>query len=1082
MKLVTRRFVLVLAALVPVIAPAQVTSDGQWHHHAPWPTTSSIVDVAANGELFVAVTADGQALVSAEGAVWMPYPTPAAELLAVAADEHGFVATGADGEILSSPDGREWIVEHVGDHRFLDVAACDGVRVAVGSRGDVATSVDGGAWTTQLLTHYLSLQVAVCAGRRFIAVGPGNARYSDGGLEWSVGALPSPGESMRAAVWTGDRFEALSWSDGDTRLLSSPDGETWTVEPAPLLPHTPRDLAMTPEGLQVVGGDGIPDTIYSFGWWALRDHSGAWTVVEGTPLEPEPDQRTPRALCSRGGITVAVGSSGLIRTTRRFGEWQAGDSGRFWPTLAAAASATTPMVFIGGNSGVGWGGAWEMVWRSTDGLSTERTWFAVGRPPLAVASCQRDWLVLRDPTQPTRLLAGRDGAGWQELEAPTTSGEEITGLAGGDGSGFLLLAWNGEHAVVYEHPRGATEWTSTPVAVGAPLAAAVETAHGWAAVGQDGWAAVRGSDGTWVVEQLDGEGATADLDAIAADEDGLELIAGGRDGAFFAWDPSEGTWVPAAAPDGVIARTGGWWAVGASPDSDRVWIWEWGARVWHELPSPPSERNGRPIGGLIRGPTGLLLWRTGDRLYEYEERQSPSWPATASELAVAADLPGALGTRWTTDARVLNPGPGWAKMWLRPDEPGGLAEWARLRIPPGAQARLDDLAGRWLGRPGWKGPVELRTLAEHPPVVTSRIATTGDDGSYGQGVHSHLVTRGRGRVQLPMVREDAGFRSNLGLVNDGLIGVDTSASFELVLRAADGRELGATFLELGPGEFRQLDRVASRLTVEPVAGGVLEVRADDPDQVIGAYLSVVDNATGDPAFVTPMQAHRIDPVVLGAVAHLDGLEGSRWTTDLQLVDLGGGGARVRLTPLPAADWQGSTEPVTLEVPAGGALTVADAAGSLYAATGAAALLMEVLEGSADLASRTFSSGRTGTYGQTVMPISAFAEHPLPQDLWLAGLEESDDARTNLGLVNPGDSPLTVVVELRGELGELVGSFPRTIAPRSLEILPRVARLVTAQPFRGSIRLRRLEADAPWTAWASVVAAGSHDPVFVPASR
>ena len=73
-----------------------------------------------------------------------------------------------------------------------------------------------------------------------------------------------------------------------------------------------------------------------------------------------------------------------------------------------------------------------------------------------------------------------------------------------------------------------------------------------------------------------------------------------------------------------------------------------------------------------------------------------------------------------------------------------------------------------------------------------------------------------------------------------------------------------------------------------------------------------------------MQAHRIDPVVLGAVARLDGLEGSRWTTDLQLVDLGGGGARVRLTPLPAADWQGAREPVTLDVPAGGSLTVADA--------------------------------------------------------------------------------------------------------------------------------------------------------------
>lgn len=101
---------------------------------------------------------------------------------------------------------------------------------------------------------------------------------------------------------------------------------------------------------------------------------------------------------------------------------------------------------------------------------------------------------------------------------------------------------------------------------------------------------------------------------------------------------------------------------------------------------------------------------------------------------------------------------------------------------------------------------------------------------------------------------------------------------------------------------------------------------------------------------------------------------------------------------------------------------------------------------------------------------------LPQ--WLAGVEESRRFRSNLGLVNPGDTPLDVEIEATTDAGESLGTVAVTVPPRSLQLLPRVAARFTGGSFCGSLRTALLGAARPWQVWESVVDAQSGDPVFV----
>jgi hypothetical protein len=96
------------------------------------------------------------------------------------------------------------------------------------------------------------------------------------------------------------------------------------------------------------------------------------------------------------------------------------------------------------------------------------------------------------------------------------------------------------------------------------------------------------------------------------------------------------------------------------------------------------------------------------------------------------------------------------------------------------------------------------------------------------------------------VDESSAFRTNLGLCEVW----GESASVRVVIYDDTKTELGRMVYQLRPYENLQINHVASEIGgVGALAGGIAEVAVTAGDGKVAAYLSVVDNATGDPTYV-----------------------------------------------------------------------------------------------------------------------------------------------------------------------------------------------------------------------------------------
>src|SRR5258708_11204549 len=80
-------------------------------------------------------------------------------------------------------------------------------------------------------------------------------------------------------------------------------------------------------------------------------------------------------------------------------------------------------------------------------------------------------------------------------------------------------------------------------------------------------------------------------------------------------------------------------------------------------------------------------------------------------------------------------------------------------------------------------------------------------------------------------------------------------------------------------------------------------------------------------------------------------------------------------------------------------------------------------------SRTYTSGGSGTYGQGVPNVASDA---LQQTLFVTGLESDSDYRTNIGLVNRGDVPVSVALTLYDGNGATVGNISVIVAANNFQ--------------------------------------------------
>jgi hypothetical protein len=195
------------------------------------PTGEDLYGAAQGRGRFVAVGADGTIIASENRRNWTLRESPVdLNLHTVHWTGEEFLAGGDRGEVIRSRDGLRWGAgQFPGFHSVRGFASGGGTVVAAGAGTIARRSVSGGPWELEP-AGTAKFQTGVAYGDgRFVVVGHnGGIQVStDGGDTWTP-AASGVEVNLDAVTWTGSRFLAT----GEGAVISSPDGFTWSTEPA----------------------------------------------------------------------------------------------------------------------------------------------------------------------------------------------------------------------------------------------------------------------------------------------------------------------------------------------------------------------------------------------------------------------------------------------------------------------------------------------------------------------------------------------------------------------------------------------------------------------------------------------------------------------------------------------------------------------------------------------------------------------------------------------------------------------------------------------------------------------------------
>jgi len=233
--------------------------------------------------------------------------------------------------------------------------------------------------------------------------------------------------------------------------------------------------------------------------------------------------------------------------------------------------------------------------------------------------------------------------------------------------------------------------------------------------------------------------------------------------------------------------------------------------------------------------------------------QGPETCTSVYWVPVVIHAGGASGSQWRTDLGLLGVGGVTAAVELR--FYGFESVIARATsVGPQAMVDLVDVVD-WIS-PGAQASGALEVCADGALIVTSRTYNQlgSDDpcqpsGSFGQGLDGAESVAGLSAgkaAYLSHLRENAAFRTNIGLVNTGI----EAATVEISLFGASGASVEAYSVVLEPGQWWQDNRPffnrAGRDDLDAAWAGV----AVSAGSGVFAYASVIDNVTNDPTTVT----------------------------------------------------------------------------------------------------------------------------------------------------------------------------------------------------------------------------------------
>ncbi len=440
-------------------------------------------------------------------------------------------------------------------------------------------------------------------------------------------------------------------------------------------------------------------------------------------------------------------------------------------------------------------------------------------------------------------------------------------------------------------------------------------------------------------------------------------------------------------------------------------------------------------------------------------------------VSAAARTSGSQSSFWTSSLQLVNTGDEAATTSVEllpgPDTTPAMGSY---ELAPGEAVTLDDVVGDLVGGRG-SGALRLRSTGAM--AATTRTSTSGDDGSYGQGIPAAgeaVIASDGAAVRLFGFPDDTDFRTNLGLVNPG------TDEVALIIRFYDHEtnKLAEDHQTLEGGSWIQLNRIFEDFEIAAETSLVV-IRQTSKEGSFSGYASVVDERTSDPTYLGPTAVGRVgDPLWVPAVAHTSGVGGAEWRTDLTLSNPGTGDL---ITSLELVGPGGVLASTNVHVPDGWVLSFPDVVAETLGASGAGALRISPNLGIVMATSRTYATTPDGSYGQGIPGVAegeVFVEGELG---YLPGLRQNEDFRTNIGFANTSDGPVDIVVAAHAADGrELSTSSHRVEGPSWVQL---------NQPLPDGTAYATVLSTTPgakYLAYASVVDRETDDPTYIAAMR
>jgi hypothetical protein len=784
-----------------------------------------------------------------------------------------------------------------------------------------------------------------------------------------------------------------------------------------------NSAAISADGNTAIVG-GREDNTWAGAVWVFTRSGGVWSQ-QGDKLVGTGAAVTPGGLIAWQGVSVGISADGNTAIVGGFADdggfgaaWVFTRSGGVWSQQGSklvgsgavngtygalqgnsvAISADGNTAIVGGpldNSGAG--AAW--VYTRSGGV-----WLQLGSKLVgtgAVGDARQGQSVAMSADGNTAIVGGPDdnsnaGAAWVYTRSGGVWSQQGSKLAG-------------TGAVGYYGPSGANQGSSVAISTDGSTAIVGGSSDNTGAGAA--WVYTR-SRGVWSQQGdklvgADAEGAAQQGNSVTISADGNTAIVGG---------PLDNSGVGAAW---VYTRNGGMWLqVGSKLVGDgSVGAAEQGLSV-----AISADGTTAILGGPYdNSPTGA------------------AWVFTASTFSawvpVASHTSGKNNSQWRSDLGLLNPGTVTANVQIGFYGSGGVVS-NTTSVPAGTQSILTDVVGQL----GASGSGALEILSDQPVKVTARSynqvaldASCDGGGTQGQDYPAVVASNGLAAGEsafLAGLTENASYRTNIGVVNTGT----GSATVLVTLYDGAGNSLANYTVPLTAGQWAQATQpfltYASQTAMD---SGYAAVTVQTGSGVF-AFASVIDNITNDPTTVAMRETAPALVVWVPVASYASGLNQSQWRSDLGLLNNSVFDLGIRTTANVQIAFYGTSGTVTntTTVAVGAQSILTDVVGQL-GGTGSGALKvtsdqpLEVTARTYNQVASTENCYANGTEGQDYPAVVSSGGLGAGQSAYLAGLTENASYRCNIGVVNIGTAPATVLVTLFDGEGDNLGNYTVSLA-------------------------------------------------------